>query len=74
QYQKQRPEVWADGTVLDIDRLPAEWQERFGSLKNDPAALADTMLSRLAVPEIAPAWHDRLVSEWRRRIRGQNSP
>lgn len=72
QYQKQRPEVWADGTVLDIRRLPPEWRARFAALEQDPAALPDTLLTRLAVPEIAPAWHDRLVSEWRRRIRGRD--
>lgn len=72
QFEKQRPAVWADGTVLEMRRLPAEWQARFAALEQDPVALPDTMLFRLAVPEIAPAWHDRLVSEWRRRIRGRD--
>lgn len=71
QFEKQRVEVWADGTVLDITKLPTDWQQRFAGLAQDPAAFPDSMASRLAVPEVAAEWHDRVVSEWRRRIRGR---
>lgn len=74
QLEKLRPAVWADGTVLAMDRLPPAWRDRFAALEGDPAALPDTLLRRLAVPEVAAEWHDRVVSEWRRRIRGGEAP
>lgn len=29
QWQKQDPDVWGDGSVLDVDRLPDHWRTRF---------------------------------------------
>jgi ABC-type uncharacterized transport system YnjBCD substrate-binding protein len=71
QYEKQRVEVWADGTVLDLTTLPTEWQDRFAALADDPGSFPDSVAQRLAVPEVAAEWHDRVVSEWRRRIRSR---
>lgn len=71
QYEKQRVDVWADGTVLDLAKLPPEWQERFTVLRNDPGAFPDSVAAARAVPEVVAAWHDRVVSEWRRRIRSR---
>jgi ABC-type uncharacterized transport system YnjBCD substrate-binding protein len=36
---KLHPDVWADGTVLALERLPAEWRERFAALAADPRAI-----------------------------------
>lgn len=69
QLEKLRPEVWADGTVLAVDRLPPEWRERFEALERDPRALPRDSLTKYAVPEIAPEYHERLVADWRARIR-----
>jgi putative spermidine/putrescine transport system substrate-binding protein len=32
QHAKLLPGVWGDGTVLDVSRLPAPWQERFAAV------------------------------------------
>jgi putative spermidine/putrescine transport system substrate-binding protein len=69
QVEKRRPEVWADGTVLGRERLPVEWAARFAALDTVPGALPDSQLARLARPEVAAEYHDRIVAEWRRRIR-----
>jgi putative spermidine/putrescine transport system substrate-binding protein len=69
QFEKARPEVWADGSVLAHARLPADWRARFDSLRLASDGLAADSLARYARPEIAAAWHDRVVSEWRTRIR-----
>jgi putative spermidine/putrescine transport system substrate-binding protein len=69
QLEKQRPEVWADGTVLAIHRLSPEWRERFEALELDPRAVPRDSLAMYAVPEIAPEYHERLVADWRARIR-----
>jgi putative spermidine/putrescine transport system substrate-binding protein len=69
QLEKQRPEVWADGTVLARDRLPPEWAARFASLPADPRALPEDSLARYARPEVSPRYRERLSAEWRVRVR-----
>jgi putative spermidine/putrescine transport system substrate-binding protein len=69
QLEKQRPEVWADGTVLAVERLPAQWRLRFERLERDPRALPRDSLERYAVPEVAPEYHERLAADWRSRVR-----
>ncbi|MEO7521425.1 MAG: ABC transporter substrate-binding protein [Gemmatimonas sp.] len=69
QFEKRRPDVWADGTVLARNRLPPEWAERFAALTRDPREVNPDTLSRYAVPEVAPAYHERLGALWRERIR-----
>jgi putative spermidine/putrescine transport system substrate-binding protein len=65
QYRKQDPAVWGDGTVLDIDRLPAEWQERFRSLPGRKHAPPREVLQEWALPELAPEYMIRLAEDFR---------
>jgi len=74
QYEKQRPEVWADGTVLDRTRLPIEWQRRFAELARDPRAVPDDTLRRYAEPEVDPEYSVRLLDDWRTRVRAAPAP
>jgi putative spermidine/putrescine transport system substrate-binding protein len=69
QYEKQRPEVWADGTVLSMHRLSPEWQQRFTALARESNAVPPDTLAKYARPEIAPEYHERLSTDWRARIR-----
>ncbi|MGI8546516.1 MAG: ABC transporter substrate-binding protein [Gemmatimonadaceae bacterium] len=69
QLQKQKPDVWADGTVLSMERLPAEWSARFRALSTDSRSLSHDSLSKYARPEVAPQYHERLQTDWRNRIR-----
>lgn len=69
QFEKQRPDVWGDGTVCARDRLPSEWQARFGAEERDPLTLSPDSLRRYARPEVAPQYHERLLAEWRRVFR-----
>jgi putative spermidine/putrescine transport system substrate-binding protein len=69
QYQKQRPDVWADGTVLAIERLPREWADSFSRLATDSRAVPRDTLRRYAVPEVNPAYHERIAADWRARVR-----
>ena len=71
QLQKQRPDVWGDGTVLALDRLPAEWVAQFSTLAADPHALSADSLAKYARPEVSPRYHERLQADWRTRIRQQ---
>ncbi len=69
QYEKQRPAVWADGTVLDAAKLPAAWRSKFETLEQDPHALPADSLHKYARPEVAPMYHERLQADWRATIR-----
>ncbi len=69
QLEKQRPTVWADGTVLSLSRLPPEWKLRFDSVVNDPRLVPADSLRRYARPEVSPRYHERLQDDWRRMIR-----
>jgi putative spermidine/putrescine transport system substrate-binding protein len=73
QLRKADPSVWGDGTVLALDRLDPEWQARFEALESDPRAIPRDTLDRYARPEVAPQLHERLLEDWRRRIRGGGS-
>ncbi len=65
QLEKQRPGVWADGTVLDVARLPEPWRGRFARLGTDPRQLPRDSLARYAVPEVSPRYHELIAADWR---------
>lgn len=69
QLEKQRPEVWADGTVLNVERLPDEWRSRFAALEADPRQLPRDSLAKYARPEVSPRYHERLAADWRGHVR-----
>ncbi len=73
QVEKQRGDVWGDGTVLDPALLPAPWPARFAAAVADAAALPHDELARKARPEVHPDYHARLLDDWRHSIR-QNAP
>ena len=70
QLHKLRPEVWADGSVLDPARLPAPWADRFRAVAGAAGALPRDSLVRYARPEVAPEYHERIAAGWRDRVRG----
>jgi putative spermidine/putrescine transport system substrate-binding protein len=68
QYEKSKPEVWADGTVLKMASLPLEWQQKFASIPNRVAALPRDSIRQYAKPEIRPEYHERILEEWRKEV------
>jgi putative spermidine/putrescine transport system substrate-binding protein len=69
QLEKQRPAVWADGTVLRWRALPAPWPARFDSVARDSRLVPTDTLARYANPEVAWQVHARLHDDWRRLVR-----
>ena len=69
QLEKQRGDVWGDGTVLDTGRLPAPWPSRFDVVVRDAGALPRAELATRARPEVDARYHARLLEDWRRMIR-----
>lgn len=51
QLEKSKPSVWGDGTVLDIERLPGPWPERFRNLEGRSRVPAREVIAARALPE-----------------------
>ena len=73
QLEKQRPDVWADGTVLDVRHIPEPWRARFAELQADPRQLPRDSLEKYARPEVSPRYHERLAADWRAHVRSASA-
>ena len=65
QFEKQRPEVWGDGTVLDVSRLPAPWPARFAAANERRHAPPRDALATRALAEPSPEVMIRLERDFR---------
>lgn len=65
QWKKMDPVVWGDGTILDIDRLPTEWQVQFGQIPNRQFAPDRQQIQDRAILEFAPEYMIRLYEDFR---------
>lgn len=70
QYEKLKPAVWGDGTVLDVDRLPPEWQEKFRNVPQRERAPRREEIRDKALAEPAPEVMIRLYNDFRRELLG----
>ncbi|MEV0889072.1 ABC transporter substrate-binding protein [Streptomyces microflavus] len=70
QYAKARPGGWGAYTVLDPDRLPEPWREKFASTTTPRTTLPIEELSRNARPELSGDWVGPLDKGWRQRVAG----
>lgn len=68
QYEKSRPEVWGDLTVLDVGNLPREWKERFTVLPRPPSVLPPDMLSSHKIPELQASWLEAIEKGWTENV------
>jgi putative thiamine transport system substrate-binding protein len=66
QLRKADPEHWGDPTVLDVDRLPGPWPQRFADLDRGPATLTP---AERGTPQLEPhaSWMPALEAEWLNR-------
>ncbi|HET6518366.1 MAG TPA: ABC transporter substrate-binding protein [Geminicoccaceae bacterium] len=67
QARKQHPEVWGDGTVLDLDRLSPEDRALFDALPRGVATLPPEELEPVRL-EPHPSWMTLIEEEWLRRF------
>lgn len=68
QHEKAKPSVWGDGTVLDLDRLPAPWPERFRNLPDRDRAPDREKMSERALKEPAAEYMIRMAEDFRTRV------
>jgi len=65
QLRKMDPNVWGDHTVLDIDKLPADWQQKFRNLPTRRYAPDRATIRGRAFQEPAPEYMTRLFKDFR---------
>ena len=68
QFEKSRPEVWGDLTVLNVGRLPREWQEKFANLPRPPSILPPEVLSANKIPELQATWLEAIEKGWTENV------
>jgi putative spermidine/putrescine transport system substrate-binding protein len=68
QFEKAQPAVWGDGTVLDLDRLPAEWQARFAEVPGREHAPPRGAIADKAIQEPDAEYMIRLYEDFRRYV------
>lgn len=68
QLKKMNPDVWGDGTVLNIQRLPKTWQDKFENIPQRKYAPNRQDISKNALKELAPEYMIRLAEDFRKEI------
>lgn len=68
QFEKSMPSVWGDGTVLDVNRLPAEWKAKFAQIPGRERVESRESLEQKALAEPAPEIMVRLHEDFRKHI------
>ena len=68
QYEKFKPEVWGDGTILDISKLPKEWQDKFSNVPSRKYAPKRADIQQYALMELAPEYMIRLYEDFRKEV------
>ncbi|QXD15592.1 ABC transporter substrate-binding protein [Rhodocaloribacter litoris] len=71
QLKKLDPQVWGDGTVLDLDRLPPAWQERFRNVSGRRFAPDRAAIRDRALQEPDATYMIRLYDDFRREVIGR---
>lgn len=68
QYEKMRPEVWGDGTILDLSKLSADWQQKFASMPTRKYAPKRADIQPYALMEISPEYMIRMFDDFRKEV------
>jgi putative spermidine/putrescine transport system substrate-binding protein len=68
QLEKMNPQVWGDGTILALDRLPEEWREKFLHIPTRKYAPQRADIQSKALPELAPEYMIRLYEDFRKNV------
>ncbi|WNJ20012.1 ABC transporter substrate-binding protein [Pontibacter sp. G13] len=68
QWHKNHPDVWGDGTVLDLKKVPTEWQERFKDVPGHQYSPKRADIQSRALQEPAPEYMIRLFQDFRKYV------
>ncbi len=68
QFSKNEPSNWGDFTVLDLNKLPEEWKNKFMNLDLGASTLPFETLSKYGVPEIPSDYVEKLEDGWKSEV------
>lgn len=68
QFEKMKPSVWGDGTVLSMQSLPEEWQQKFRDIPGRKRAPKRELIQEKALMEPAPEYMIRLFEDFREKV------
>lgn len=68
QFEKAKPAVWGDGTVLSLEKLGSEWQQKFRNIPQRTHAPPRSELQPKALPEPASEYMIRLNEDFRKQV------
>jgi len=68
QLEKMKPEVWGDGTILQVSRLPEDQQTQFAEVQQRQYAPPRAEIQARALMEPAPEYMIRLFSDFRTEV------
>lgn len=68
QLEKQNPDVWGDGTILNMSKLSKEMQEKFQNIPSRKYAPRRADIKEKALLELAPEYMIRLAEDFRKEI------
>ncbi|MFT6055027.1 MAG: putative spermidine/putrescine transport system substrate-binding protein [Roseivirga sp.] len=68
QLKKMQPDVWGDGTILSMDKLPQDWKEKFESIPGRTRSPKRNEIQKLALMEIAPEYMIKLNEDFRKFV------
>lgn len=65
QFEKMKPDVWGDGTILDINKLPENWQQKFSDIPGRTNSPPREQIREKAFTEPAPEYMIRIFEDFR---------
>ncbi len=68
QFEKMKPSVWGDGTVLDFKKLPDQWKEKFRDIPGRNYAPPRNEIKKYALMEPAPEYMIRIFEDFRSNV------
>ena len=68
QLKKMDTRVWGDGTVLDVNKLSAEWHQKFQDVPGRVHAPERSEIAEKALMEPAPEYMMRLFEDFRLKV------
>jgi ABC-type uncharacterized transport system YnjBCD substrate-binding protein len=70
QYEKLKPAVWGDGTVLDVSKLPAAWKIKLDNVPQRKYAPKRSEIQSKALKEPDSQYMIRLSDDFRKHVLG----
>ena len=68
QFEKFKPQVWGDGTILALDKLPAFYRARFLNLPERKFAPPRSLIQEKALQEPSSAYMINLFADFRKYV------